>query len=473
MAKPEPARFILVAYLAFLGVVAFSGGSSRVDAASQPVVRLAAIILLGVLAVRPADRQRDADRAGYYFLAAVAVVVAIQLVPLPPALWTSLPGRGHYLGAAAAAGEVQPWRPINLTPDRGWNALFALLPPIAAFVAARRLRGREQKFALLALLAIVMASAAIGLAQVSAGGEDALRFYSAPPTGSAVGLFANRNHQALLLCCGIPAFAVWASIEAHDRARAGLAAAIASGGGVFLVLMIPTTGSRAGLLLGALALSISLVIAWPAAKGAVRSLSHTHKRIAAAGAILAMTALIAAALTFSRAEAVRRLFAVDPVEDARVRLLRPLFKMIRNFFPVGSGFGSFDPVYRGYEPFDNLALTVMNKAHDDYLQVALEAGLPGMALLAVFIGWWGWNSVRLWRRADREFAAYGRLGSVLLLLMLLASVADYPVRTPLMMVIAAQSAAWMLPSRQRHASRSRPDFAVRELELVTNTRGGS
>jgi O-antigen ligase len=111
---------------------------------------------------------------------------------------------------------------------------------------------------------------------------------------------------------------------------------------------------------------------------------------------------------------------------------------------VGSGFGSFDPVYRGYEPFGDLAVTIMNQAHDDYLQIVMEAGLPGLLLLLVFLGWWGWTSVQLWRRTDDGDKALGRLGSVLILLMMLASIVDYPVRMPLIMVLAAQSAAWML-----------------------------
>jgi O-antigen ligase len=96
----------------------------------------------------------------------------------------------------------------------------------------------------------------------------------------------------------------------------------------------------------------------------------------------------------------------------------------------------------------------MNQAHDDYLQLILEGGLPALGLLITFLGWWAWKSIRLWRGSGGEGVALGRLGSILLLLILLASITDYPVRTPLMMVIAAQAAAWMLlPVRgsRRHA----------------------
>ena len=195
MPKAETGRFAIVAYLLFLGVVALTGGSSHYDAASQPIVRLAAIVLIGALTWRSSERGSIGSPKGLWFIVALAALILAQLIPLPPALWGSLPGHGRYLAAAVAAGEAQPWRPLNLTPDRGWNAFFALLPPAATLFAARRLRTRDQGAVLLGLIVIALASAVIGLAQVSAGEDDALRFYAAPPTGSAVGLFANRNHH--------------------------------------------------------------------------------------------------------------------------------------------------------------------------------------------------------------------------------------------------------------------------------------
>lgn len=446
-------RFPLVAYLIFLAIVALTGGSSHYDAATQPVVRLAAIVLIGALVFQSSDRSAGSYRPAFWFLSALAALILLQLVPLPPSLWRALPGHARYLEAAAAAGEPQPWRPLNLTPDRGWNALFALLPPAAALFAAGRLRMRDQGAVLLALILIVMTSAVVGLAQASAGEDDALRFYAAPPTGAAVGLFANRNHQALLIACGLPMLGLWAERARADRARRRLHWALALTGGAFLALTIPTTGSRAGLALAGLALPCALVLAWPAIRDAIGALPLHYRRIAAGCAFAALLGLVAAALTFSRAESVQRLFEMDPVADARIRLLRPLLEMIRDFMPFGSGFGSFDPVYRGFEPFENLAVTFMNQAHDDYLQLILEGGLPGLLLLLTFLGWWGWTSVRLWRSGDGETTRLGRLGSVLVLLILLASFTDYPVRTPLMMVIAAQGAAWMLLPRRRREHR--------------------
>ena len=54
-------------------------------------------------------------RVPLILLGALAALMAIQLIPLPPGIWTALPGRERYLEAAAAIGIPQPWRPISLT----------------------------------------------------------------------------------------------------------------------------------------------------------------------------------------------------------------------------------------------------------------------------------------------------------------------------------------------------------------------
>ena len=45
-------------------------------------------------------------------LAMAIALVGLQLVPLPPALWTALPGREGLATAAQLAGFPQPWRPL-------------------------------------------------------------------------------------------------------------------------------------------------------------------------------------------------------------------------------------------------------------------------------------------------------------------------------------------------------------------------
>jgi O-antigen ligase len=140
----------------------------------------------------------------------------------------------------------------------------------------------------------------------------------------------------------------------------------------------------------------------------------------------------------------------DSGEDVRTALL-PLFTQIaRDFLPLGSGFGSFDPVFRTYEPFSNLGPAYVNHVHNDYVEVVLEAGLLGAALLAIFLIWFVIRAFRLWTaqvgRHDQALIL-GRAGSIIVLLLLASSAVDYPLRTPLLSVVFTIAAIWMVPAR--------------------------
>jgi hypothetical protein len=75
----------------------------------------------------------------------------------------------------------------------------------------------------------------------------------------------------------------------------------------------------------------------------------------------------------------------------------------------------------------------------------------GSILLVAGLIWWGWASVQAWRHGDR----FAKLGSAILLLVIAASLVDYPIRTPLVLGIATIAAVW-LSGRQAPTADSRP-----------------
>ena len=121
-------RLLILAFLAM--ALALAGGASRFDEDPQALVRVAAILVIGAslwsLDFKPL-RQGAEPLLG---LGALGLLVLIQLIPLPPEVWASLPGHGVYASIATEAGAVG-WRPLSLTPDLTANALYALLPAAA------------------------------------------------------------------------------------------------------------------------------------------------------------------------------------------------------------------------------------------------------------------------------------------------------------------------------------------------------
>jgi O-antigen ligase len=103
-------------------------------------------------------------------------------------------------------------------------------------------------------------------------------------------------------------------------------------------------------------------------------------------------------------------------------------KAARDFMPLGSGIGTFQRVYALYEDHDRLdTSTYVNHAHNDYLEIALETGVPGLIVLGLFLVWWARLAWRVWRPVDVDpFARAGAVGSAVILI---HSLVDFPLRT--------------------------------------------
>lgn len=438
--------FICLALL--VALLTMAGGASRPDALGQIVVRAGAATLLAIwLALVPWPIR--IARAPLIIVGLAILLVAVQLIPLPPSLWSALPGRALLLDAARIAGEPQPWRPLAMVPSEAVNALFSLSIPLVAVLFAGACQPREQRFVLIALIVAIGLSAFVELAQI-AGSGFSNPFVNGRP-GQFGGLIANRNHQALLLAIGCAAVPVWAMSPARSSAWRPWAALA---GVMLLVLLIVATGSRAGLMLGLLALVLT-----PATLGLKRQILRgdglrRHRWLLGAIAVT-LVALIGLALWAGRSESFDRLRDMDTSADMRVLGLPLVLDLVRQHGLFGSGFGSFDTLFRSAEPFELLKPTYFNHAHNDVLEVAMNGGLPGMALVAGALIWAALRSMRIWRTT----APLGRLGAIIILLVLMASLFDYPARTPIVMTILVIAAVWMAgnePSPPRRSTLTRP-----------------
>jgi O-antigen ligase len=421
-----------------LVVVQFAGGASRADALGQVIVRAAAWAALigGILFGNRPDLR--GGRAVVLLLAAAIALPLVQLIPLPPAMWTGLPGHELITHAASVAGEPQPWRPWAIAPGATANATSSLVVPAAVLWLMLSLGVEERRRLPGFLLCLVLASTLIGLVQVSSFSFDNPLINESPRTVS--GTFANRNHFALLMALGCPLASVWAfgAREARPwRHVAGLASMA-----LFLVAIL-VSGSRAGLLLGSLGLGMALLLSGTTVKKALGRYPRWLFPALVAGVLAIVLGLVLLSVAADRAVSINRLFANDPGQDMRSRGLPTVLSMITDYFPFGAGLGGFDPIFRIHEPFELLKPTYFNHAHNDFLEIVVDAGLPGLVLLLAALCWWGWASARAWRARSGPDAILARLGSAMLLLVMLASVFDYPARTPAIMALVAIAGIWL------------------------------
>lgn len=426
--------------VAFLVVLSLGGGSSRGDVPALLVIRpLSVILFAAALACLPTDRVRQA-RYPFLLLGAVIVIALLQLIPLPPAIWGALPGRGVFLEAAAQAGVADAWRPLSLVPARTASALFGVFVPLAVLALTLGCSARGRWRLLIGTIAFAFLSLALGAMQVAGGADSQLYFYKYVNAGLPTGFFANRNHQAVLLAAGIPLLAViWDALDPRAETRVPWRW-LAPAGGLILAAGLIVTGSRLGVLLGVLA-----------AAGVPLVTRRFDLRLGIAGiAVLVLLGLFY--LHLGQGSALDRLLASRASTEPRFVAFGPVIDLVLHYLPSGTGLGTFREVFEQAEPSALLKPTYLNRAHDDLLETVLESGILGLALAVAAVTAFLGRAWSIWRTGG---APVERAGMMILALIGIASVGDYPLRTPLLQALAIVAVVWSLPP-SRTARDERP-----------------
>ena len=434
----------LVLLCILLFALCVAGGASRAEAPGQFVVRgvaVAAIVLMIIFAKRPV---LDGAKPVLYFILGALGLTLLQLIPLPPGIWQALPGRDLFANPVLAGGDVQPWRPWSIVPGATLNATSSLVIPLATLLLVSGLREREWRWLPGILLIAVSLSALTGIVQASSGLFNP--FINDVP-GVISGSFANRNHFALFLAIGCLLIPAWMFLEGHwSRWKTPV------GAGLFLLflMMILASGSRFGMMLGLLALLLGGVRLRRELRGRRRWIFPAIA--AAAVAMLALVVILG--LASDRAVSIERVLGVEHGSDMRLLGLPTVLSMTQTYFPFGAGFGSFDPVYRIHEPLDLLNLNYYNHAHNDVLEILFEGGIFAGLLFLTGLVWWIRASLGAWRV---EGSQLGRLGAVILFFVIIASLFDYPARTPMIMATITIAAMWLSDARPRASVALRTD----------------
>lgn len=441
--RQSASRMPYVLLVLMLLILWTAGGSSREDVIGQTIVRVSCWLLLITLLIAGRSPSFHRIKDVTLILGSSILLVALQLVPVPPAIWTTLPGRELFSQSPLAAGHALPWRPLSLSPGATLNSLSSLIVPLLTLVLLSFFKERHHKALLSLILGLITASSLLGLIQFS-GGQFNNPFIN-DIAGSVSASFANRNHFALFLAIGCLIAPAWACGGRHQKWKLPLAMGLI----LLFSLSILATGSRAGVVLGLLGVSIGMVITRSQLAAYVRHLPKLFVGFAAG--VFAILLLSAVWLSFAldRAISLNRILSLDVSEDLRRKALPVVWNMVESYFPFGTGFGTFDPAYRIHEPFELLGLKYFNHAHNDFLEVVLEGGLGALILLVIAIVFWMKNSWIVWK-SRREINLLPMLGSTILLLVFCASIIDYPARTPMIMSIIVIAAVWLVqkPSRQ-------------------------
>jgi O-antigen ligase len=317
------------------------------------------------------------------------------------------------------------------------------------------LRAYRPSWLALALLAGTFAGVLLGALQVVSADPQNSPWYLYPQAscGLATGFFADANHMATLLLISLPFLAALLA-AARGGTVQRYSAAIALDAGAALVILVGLALNRSlagyGLALPVIAASLLIVV----------KAGRRTQGLAMAGAA-ALVVAAAVALAFSPV-GTKTLDASTSV-SSRAEILNTTSEAIGDFLPFGSGLGTFPAVYKLYEDPAQVTPLVMPHAHNDYAELALELGVPGVILIAIFLLWWAVTSARAWRMADAT--PYARAATIATAAILIHSIVDYPLRTTAISACFAMCLALMAERRIRSGGDASELWPTRHVVL--------
>jgi len=420
------------------------GGSAQAVWGNAALRLIAILIIAWALLERGGASQPRPIKQLVNLIALMLALAVIQLVPLPVPLWASLPGRTQFLAGFRLLGIAPSALPLSLSPYDSISTLLSLLPPLGMLAAVVGLRGYSAAWTAAALIAGTIAGVLLGILQVTSGDplSSSWYLYRQSNFGVATGFFANGNHMASLLLTAIPFIAALGvtAREAKDLRLRSAALALVGGGLVVVILGLALNGSLAGY-----GLSLPVVLGSTLILFGLRTaIGKTALAFTAIGSVVALAMLWASPVNRGGASSVA----------SRQEILSHSVVLVENYGLIGTGVGTFEKAYRLTERPDRVDLNYVNHAHDDYLELAIETGLPGVLLMLLFLAWWGRSVAQMVRSpASDQFAYAGAIASAALLV---HSLVDFPLRTAAMSAVFAMSLALIVQSRR--TARSEADL---------------
>lgn len=448
---------VIPAYLLLCLVL---GGASAAGFWANMMLQLIGIvIILWSLQVDRHTPMPAASRRLIVILALILLVVAVQLVPLPPGVWTALPGRDGIAEGFALLGQPLPWMPLSLAPYETWASALWLIPAIAVLLGILRLGNFKASWIAWAIAVVTVAGVMIGALQITSGDtrSSPWYFYEITNYGIATGFFSNANHMATLLVATIP-FLAALYLTGRSKARSTHSSSamfvILVGVMTVIVVGIAINQSLAVIGLAAPVIGASLLM--------LRSAKSKLPRWWAAG--IGLLAILSIAAVFS-APLGNNLTSDDAATSpfSRYTSFTTTLKAAGDYGLLGSGVGTFDQIYPGYEEPTTVTRTYINHAHSDYIELWLETGLLGAAVLLVFLAWWASRAIAIWRAETPDY--YAMAATIASFAIIAHSVVDYPLRTAAISALFAACCALMADprARVRQRERQRPENRARHL----------
>ncbi len=409
--------FLLTTLLvASLAVALLRYGATELWTRYAIFLTVGTITLFAIVFLRPLPRLRPTSVA----ILAVGVALLLQTWLQPTLL-----GRGYVLAAL------------------GWLVFF-----LASWLT--EVDDRVSRWLIVSLILIGAFEALFGLVQ-SLGGIDYIGSYFRDRGRIATGTLIARAHYAGLLNMLLPLYLSYVVVGAGGRSGRGEARArlwFFVLAGSFVGLAVVLSLSRGGV--------ISLVLTLLFMAGLSRIRRRRIKSSGLAGAAPVVLLLVVLALgTAVGLDALLERFDPDEV-GGRPTIYKTTVEMIADHPVTGIGPGMFEWRFPAYRPAELIKKRFVH-VHNDYLEIAVEWGLPVAILFWLFVAWRCYASGRVFLQSRNPWRATVALAaSTGIFSILVHSLVDFNLHIAsnlMVFAILLALAGWAVAGEQRSRER--------------------
>jgi|ERR1700722_13058919 len=413
-----------------LAVLAF-GGAETIS------FSLVEILFFGAAAWLLATSERSTFLSSKRILlvpSVLAGIVLLQLCPLPNTLLHRFAGR-EISETDTHAGY------LSFEPYATRTHFLILLTCFIAFFFAQVVSQdrRRQQFFIDALIVLGTFEAFYGLVQYLSGWQQIFAYVKKFDIEEATGTYINRNHYAGFLEMILPfglafVFYEYARLRGDRGSKANLGRLMAKSEvqrlflflAVSVVLCAALVFSRSRM--GILAAASSILIIF-----ALVAISRFHGRMGSLLAAAFIVLSVCLAIWIGPGPIVSRFQTVNEEYSlggqSRISMWRDALPLIKEHPLLGTGLGTFPVAYTGGQT--SFLGQFVNHAHNDYLEIASDLGLPAALILFGSVLFVLARAIRSFFSAERDFeriVALGCAGSIIAIL--LHSFADFNLYIP-------------------------------------------
>ncbi len=359
----------------------------------------------------------------------------IQFIPMPEGIIHFLAPARVNLQQIVPTAETS-WLTLSVDPAQTRISFYKSMAYVSLFVSALLLLNQRKR-----IIGLMLCIVAAGTLQALYGALESLSgitrspIFNLPVTQIATGSFVYKNHYAnflmLCLCVGIGYMVSTLGAKALSGRRAWMrhfintlfsSKALVRISLAIMVIALVMSRSRMGNSAFFAAMTITGVLGLLLIKNRGKSLTVLIIS-------LFIIDIFILSAWFGLDKVQERLEQTSLTQESRDEVVLDAIEMLPQWGITGAGMGSFYGLFPGYQGTD--VVLFYDQAHNDYLQFALEAGIPVTLILAGFLGICFWSALRAMATRRKSLMRGMSFACIMAIIgMLTHMTVDFPLQAP-------------------------------------------